>query len=146
MMQGTLLGNEKLVDIRGRVRSVYCPAASWDDTIEPDNFAAAKMRGYALECERLQIVEAPNPLNLTQSSMELTASTDAIIEGSGGLYGKAQTIKYNQAKNMVDMNGNVTIQTTTKDGQTPRQSAEGIRYNIETRSVELLQVKGLSIN
>ena len=145
-MEGTFLGTNKKVEIRGRkVDMVYCPAASWNDKIGIENLAAARQRGYTLECKRLLIEELPNPVDSSQSSMELTASNSAIIEGSG-IFGKAQAITYNQAKNLVDMSGNVTIQTTTTNGQQPKQSAEEIRYNIETRSVELIQVKGLNIN
>jgi hypothetical protein len=144
-MEGTLLDNNKKVEIRGRkVDVAYCPVASWEDRIGIENLNAARQKGYTLDCKRLLVEEIPNLANPSQSFMELTASNPAIIEGSGVLnYGKAQTIKYNQAKNLVDMNGSVTIHTTV-NGQQIKQSADSIRYNVETRSVEL-KVNGLNI-
>jgi len=144
-MQGSLLGNSKNVEFLGRkVEAAYCPVNSWNDKIGIDNLSAARRSGYTLVCERLVIEEVPNPVNLSQSSMELTAMNTAIIEGSG-IYGKSQTIKYNQAKSTVEMDGNVTIQITTSD-QTTKQSAGAVRYNIETRAIELIQAQGLSLH
>ena len=144
-MQGTLLGNSRKVDISGRkIQAIYCPAASWDDTVGIENLAAARKMGYTIECERLVVEEMPNPMNLSQSAMELTASNPAIVDGSG-IWGKAQTIKYNQAKNILNMDGNVTIQTTIQ-GKTSRQEVDSIQYNIETGSFDNIRAKGLGIN
>ena len=140
-MQGVLLGSKKL-EIRGGVEAVYYPAASWEDTIARENFGAARKTGYTLECELFRVEEVPNPLDLSQNSYELTASTDAVIDG-GGFFGKAQTIRYNQAKSMVYLDGNVNFQTTVQ-GQSVRNTMQSIQYNIETGSV-LTQVQGMSI-
>jgi hypothetical protein len=140
---GTLLGSNKTVDINGRVMAAYCPAASWDDTIQYENFAAARKTGYTLECEQLKLAQAPNPDCQGQGSVELTASGDALIDSSS-LYGKAQTIKYNQAKNVVNFDGNVKIHTTI-NGQRSDHGAATIQYNIETGSVNYVQAQGLSI-
>ena len=144
-MQGSLMGNAKKVEFLGRpVRAAYCPVNGWNDKIDINNLSAAMRTGYTLECERLEIEEIPNSAIFSQSSMELTALGTAIIEGSG-IYGKARTIKYNQAKSVVDMDGNVTIQITTP-GQTSKQSAGTIRYNIETRAIELIRTQGVEIH
>jgi hypothetical protein len=143
-MQGSLLGNTKRVEFLGRkVEAAYCPVNSWNDKIDTFNLSAARRTGYTLDCERLEIEEIPNPANSSQSFMELRALGTASIDGSG-VFGQAKTIKYNQAKSTVDMEGNVTIQITTPE-QTSRQSAGAIRYNVETRAVELIQTKGISI-
>jgi len=139
-MQGILLGNSKKVDIRGQVEAVYYPAVGWEDTIDRANFGAARKVGYTLDCEQLQIDEVPNPLDLSQSFMELTASNNAVIDGRG-IFGKAQTIKYNQAKSMVYLEGNVDLRTATQ-GQQAR--AKSIHYNIETGRIEF-QAQGLNI-
>jgi len=139
-MQGTLLGNNREIEITGRVKAIYCPAAGWEDRIGLDNFGAARKTGYTLECERLHLAEAPNPVNLSQSSMELTASTNAIIDGSG-IFGKAQTIRYNQAKSMVYLDDNVRL-TIPGQGEI---SAGSIHYNIKTRAIEQMRAKGFSI-
>jgi hypothetical protein len=139
MMQGTLLG-EKKVDIQGRtVQVAYYPATSWNDTLSRGNLSAARQRGYTLECERLFIEEMPNPLNLSQSSLELTASNSAIVEG-GGIFGRARTIKYNQAKSLLEMNSDVTLHL-----QGSRHTADSLRYNIETGKIEAM-VQGINFN
>jgi hypothetical protein len=140
-MQGTLLGNNREIEITGRVQAVYCPAAGSEDRIGINHFTAARKTGYTLECERLHLMEAPNPVNLSQSSMELTASTDAIIDGSG-IFGRAQTIKYNQAKSMVYLDGSVKLRAPTTQGEI---SAESIHYNIATRSIEQMRAQGISV-
>jgi hypothetical protein len=137
-MQGTLRENNKIVDIKGRVRAAYCPAKGWEDVINQENFGVARRTGYTLECDLLRTAEVPNPTNLSQSSMELTASDSAIIEGVDGLYGRAKTIKYNQAKSMVHLDTNVVIQTATSQTEIRGQS---IRYNIETGAVEMTQTQ-----
>ena len=142
-VQGVLLGNSKMVEIKGRVMAAYCPAASWDDTISLGNFSTARKIGYTLECERLKIAEVPNPVNMSASSMELTASDSAIIEGNG-IWGKAQTIMYNQAKSTVKLDGNVSLQTTIQ-GQPARHDAQTIQYNIETGNIDFIQAQGLGI-
>ena len=140
-MQGTLINNSKQVDIQGKVEVAYCPVTGWNDVIAREHFAAAARRtGYLLDCERLRIVEVPNPLNMSQSSMELTATTNAVIDGSG-IFARAQNIMYNQAKGTVYMSNNVKLQ---KWGQA-EISAEALMYNTESGSVDFIQTQGLGI-
>ena len=139
-MQGILRDNNKKVDFKGHVDAAYYPAAGWEDTIDHANFRAARKTGYTLECERLQIDEMPNPLNLSQSFMELTASNGAILDGSG-IFGKAQSIKYSQAKSMIYCDGNVDLRTATQGQQA---KAKSIHYNIETGRIDF-QAQGLSV-
>jgi hypothetical protein len=125
--------------MRGMVRAVYCPAVGWNDKIDLANFGAARKTGYTMECEILQIEEFPNPLNLAESFYELTATHNALIDGSG-IFGKAQSIKYNQAKSMVYLDDNVYIKTP---GQGVSTGAKSIHYNIETGRF-VIQSQGLN--
>jgi len=143
-MQGTLLGNNRKAEVRGRVQAVFYPAANWEDVIAREHISAVRRIGYILTCEQLMIVEVPDPLNLSQSFMELTASTDARIEGSG-IFARAQQIMYNQAKDTVQMDGNVRLETTTQGQRTPHPTAESIRYNLRTQAIELIQTHGVGI-
>jgi len=142
-MHGTLLGNNRNVDIRGGVVAVYCPVTAWNDVIDRENVSAARRIGYIMDCERLEIVEVPDPINLSQSAMELTASIDARIDG-GGMNGTAQRIMYNQAKETVQMDGNVFVETTIQ-GQRVTHRVESIRYNIATGTFEMRQGHGAGI-
>jgi len=138
-IQGTLLG-DKAVTIKGKVQAAYCPANSWNDTISFENFSAARKTGYTLECERLEITEMPNPVNLSQSFMELTASNDARIDSSE-FYGRAQTIKYNQAKSLVQLDGNVKLHTASQGSV----EAQSIQYNIESGTFNSVRLQGIGI-
>ena len=143
-VQGTMLDSNLTVDIRGRVEAAYYPAASWEDTLARENISAVRWTGYMMECERLQIVEVPDPLNQSQSSMELTASTNSRIDGSG-IYASAQKIMYNQAKSTVQMDGNVNLQTTVQGQRVSHPRTESIRYNIETGAVEVIKSQGFGV-
>ena|GEM_PF-1963496 len=141
MMQGTFSGGQKKVDITGRkVEVAYCPTDSWDDRITINTLSSARQRGYTMTCERLEIEESRNPVNMPQSFFNLTASNSAIIEGSG-IFGKAHTIKYNESGNTVELEGNVTLHNTVQ-GQPIRQNGDLLIYNIKTNSVEF-QTQGL---
>jgi hypothetical protein len=122
-----------MVEITGAGRGVqaaFSPANGWEDRISRRDIGAARLRGYTLECGRLTIEEVPDPANPSQNFFELTASYSAIIEGSG-LEGRAQTIRYNQAKSTVDLIGDVVLQKGDV-----RVSAARILYNIETGTFE----------
>jgi hypothetical protein len=143
-MNGLLLGNNRNVDIRGRVVAVYCPVTSWEDTISRENIAAARRIGYILDCEQLLIVEVPDPMNLSQSAMELTAAIDAQIDG-GGMNGTAQKIMYNQAKDTIQLDGNVRLETMIQGQRVTHPRAESIRYNIATGTFEVIRARGGNI-
>ena len=141
MMQGTFSDEKKEIDISGRtVRVGYCPADSWNDRISTADLSSARQRGYTMECEHLKIVEVSNPVDLSQSFFDLTASHSAIIEGSG-LFGRAQTIRFSQVENIVDLDGNVTLHMM-QNGQTIQQSGDRYVYDIQTGSVRF-QSQGL---
>ena len=138
MVEGTLLGDSpKKVAITGhRVTVVFCPVNAWNDRIGRESLSAARQRGYTLECGRLIIEEMRDPANPSQSSFELTATIDAIIEGSG-LWARAQTIRYNQAKSTVVMEGGASVQKT---GQARFDNVSRIVYDIERGAVQMIDV------
>jgi hypothetical protein len=142
-IQGTFLGDQRSVEINGRVQTVYTPVESWEDRIGIDNINAARKRGYILECEQLHLVEMPDPNNAGQSSAELTASDNASIDGNK-FYGSAKTIKYNQAKTLVTFDGNAKIHLF-EEGRKSEQMAETIQYNTETKAIRLDRSQGINI-
>ncbi|MDR3183522.1 MAG: hypothetical protein LBT89_11510 [Planctomycetaceae bacterium] len=142
-LQGVLLGSGKNIDLNGRVEVAYFPAAGWDDTIAHENFAAARKTGCTLECEKMKIAELQNPADTTQTTMELTAEDDAVIDGYG-VFGKAQLIKYNQLKNTVRFEKSVKVKTN-RPGQNGDYAAESVEYNIVTGSVNNVGMQGLTI-
>ncbi|MDR3232447.1 MAG: hypothetical protein LBT46_02050 [Planctomycetaceae bacterium] len=142
-LQGVLLGSGKNIDLNGRVEVAYFPAAGWDDTIAHENFAAARKTGCTLECEKMKITEMPNPADTAQTTMELTAEDDAVIDGYG-VFGKAQLIKFSQLKNTVRFEKSVKVKTN-RTGQSGDYSAESAEYNIATGSVNNVGMQNLTI-
>lgn len=139
-IQGYLAGNQKVANIRGRVRSVFCPVGGWGDKIEINRLSAASRRGYRLDCERLEIAQIPDPANPTVDMMEMTAFENAKIEGeSSDFFGHAQTIKYNQAKSQIIFEGNAWI----KSGQR-ELPAQRIEYNIKNGAFSVSRAQGFS--
>lgn len=139
-IRGNYLGDQKNIEIRGRpVRAAYCPIAGWDDEIDVSNINVAARRGYLLFCERLLVSQMPDPANREKSSMELSAIDNAIIEGEGNdLYGKAQTIRYNQAKSLVILEGDAKI-----NARGSKTSAQRVEYNIESGMFQFSHAGGL---
>ncbi|MDR2755545.1 MAG: hypothetical protein LBC20_07535 [Planctomycetaceae bacterium] len=142
-IQGTFLGDQRNVEISGRVQAAYLPVSSWDDHIGIDNLNIARKYGYILECEQLHIVEIPDVNNNEQNTMELTAFGNASIDSSK-FYGKAQTIKYNQAKTLVTFDGNAKIHTF-EDGNKEQTAAETIQYDIKSKAIRMNQSQGIRI-
>lgn len=143
-VRGNFYGNQKRAEIAGRVQTVYCPVRGWDDKIELDRIQAAIRRGYYLSCDRLDIVEMPDPANPKTSSVELTASSTggtSTIEGEGNaFFGKAQTIKYNQGKSLVVLDGNAYIKANQNEIKAKR-----IDYDLETGATNTSFTEGLNL-
>ncbi|MDR0703813.1 MAG: hypothetical protein LBF88_02380 [Planctomycetaceae bacterium] len=146
-IQGTFLGGQRNVEISGRVQAAYLPVHSWDDHIGIDNLNIARKNGYILECEQLHIVEMPDMNNgvtgNNQNALELTALGNASIDSSK-FYGKAQTIKYNQAKTLVTFDGNAKVHTF-EDGKNAEQTAETIQYDIKNKAIRVNHSQGIRI-
>jgi hypothetical protein len=154
-IQGTFLGGQRNVEINGRVQAVYLPVNSWDDHLGIDNLNLARKNGYILECERLQVVEMPEMSNGVggnnqsisndnQNMLELTAFGNASIDSSK-FYGKAQTIKYNQAKTLVTFDGNAKIHTFEDGKKSEQTAAETIQYDVKNKAIRMNQSQGIRI-
>lgn len=130
-IRGNFFQNQMQAEITGRVETIYCPVRTWDDEIERSRINAAIKTGYYLICERLNIVQMPDPRDTKKSFIELTAGTPngtAEIEGEGtSFFGKARTIKYNQEKSLIVFDGSAYIQSKQLE-----YTAERIEHNIET--------------
>ncbi|MDR2440599.1 MAG: hypothetical protein LBE12_14650 [Planctomycetaceae bacterium] len=143
-IQGTFLGDQRNVEISGRVQAAYLPVNSWEDHIGIDNLNIARKYGYILECEQLHIVEIPDMNNNGQNTMELTAFNNASIDSSK-FYGKAQTIKYNQAKTLVTFDGNAKIHTFEDGKNLEQTAAEIIQYDIKSKAIRVNHSQGIRI-
>ncbi|MDR0391048.1 MAG: hypothetical protein LBH59_04005, partial [Planctomycetaceae bacterium] len=122
-IQGVSTKEHKSAIMKGHIDAVLCPVSAWDERVERDQLNIATKRGYLLKCEELRMVQMPDPVYQSKNSVELTAIDNATIEGENrSLYGRAQVIKYNQAKNQVMLEGNEINNariTTTSQGTIP---------------------------
>ncbi|MDR3198380.1 MAG: hypothetical protein LBU34_10985 [Planctomycetaceae bacterium] len=143
-IQGTFFGDQRNVEISGRVQTVYLPVNSWDDHIGIDNLNIARKYGYILECEQLHIVEIPDINNNERNTMELTAFGNASIDSSK-FYGKAQTIKYNQAKTLITFDGNAKIHTFEDGKKSEQTAAETIQYDVKNKAIRMNHSQGIRI-
>lgn len=137
-IQGRFSENRKVAVIQGRVKTVFCPVQSWKDELDLTQLTAATRRGYLLECDQMEIAQMPDPADARKSTMELKAHQNARIEGNT-FYGKADTIKYNQAKSLVVFEGNAWV--TSENEELP---AQRIEYNIETGAMQMSHAQGFS--
>lgn len=137
-IQGLFVENRKNATIRGRVKTVYCPVQSWKDELDLTQLTAATRRGYLLECDQMEIAQMPDPADARKSTMELTARKNARVEGNT-FYGKAETIKYNQAKSLIIFDGNAWV--TSENEELP---AQRIEYNIDTGAMKMSHAQGFS--
>ena len=141
-LRGNYLTN--IVEINGKVLCMYCPVNSWDTKLGIEDQNSVAKRGYLMDCEKLEIVQMPNPNGETQN-VELTASGRATIEGVNNLFAAAETIKYSQAKGLVVFDGNNFGKAVVHLGK-KETTASKLEYNMETGSVHVLGNEGIEIN
>jgi hypothetical protein len=144
-VQGVFAKTHKSATMRGHIDAVLCPVTTWDERVERDQLNVATKRGYLLKCEELRMVQIPDPVQQDKKFVELTAIENATIEGENrSLYGRAQTIKFNQAKNMVILEGNEINNariTTASQGTIP---AQRIEYNIKNGAAKIINSRSIN--
>jgi hypothetical protein len=145
-IQGVFAKTHKTATIKGHIDAVLCPVSAWDERIERDQLNIATKKGYLLKCEELRMVQIPDPVQPSNNFVELTAIDNATIEGENRtLYGRAQTIKFNQAKSQVLLEGNELNNariTTASQGTIP---AQRIEYNIKTGTAKIVNSRAISL-
>ncbi|MDR1484016.1 MAG: LptA/OstA family protein [Planctomycetaceae bacterium] len=143
-IQGVSAKTHKSATMKGHIDAVLCPVSTWDERIERDQLNVATKRGYLLKCEELRMVQIPDPVQKSKNFVELTAIDNATIEGENrSLYGRAQTIKYNQSKSQVMLEGNELNNariTTSSQGTIP---AHRIEYNIKTGTTKIVNLQSI---
>ncbi|MDR2762964.1 MAG: hypothetical protein LBB88_10205 [Planctomycetaceae bacterium] len=143
-IQGMSSKTHKSATMRGHIDAVLCPVSTWDERVERDQLNLATKKGYLLKCEELRLVQMPDPVLKEKNFVELTAIENATIEGENrSLYGRAQTIKFNQAKSQVTLEGNELNNariTTSSQGTIP---AQRIEYNLKNGTAKIVNSRGV---
>ena len=140
---GKITGNFKAFDATATdsVVCVYCPVAAWDADVDMDDREHLKEKdGYRLDCDVLEIAKMVDPAT-QQQGIELTASGATKVEGAQ-IFARAESIKFNQLKETVIVEGNGAISAEVHLKQAPDGEYEEpifvqqLIYNINTRNVE----------
>ena len=140
-VSGNFLTN--VVEITGIDHCMYSPVKSWDAKFGVEDLNNVTKRGYVMNCEKLEIVQMPNPIGATQS-IELTATGGAKIEGPNNLFAGAEKIKYNQAKSLMILEGDAFGKASVYSDNN-RTSARKIEYNTETGSIQVIDADPFEI-
>ena len=133
-----------IAEIEGTVRCMYCPTNLWDMKLSDADQNSVVKRGYLMNCDHLLIVQMPNPGGNTQS-VELTATGRTTIEGTKDLFARAETIKYNQAKGQVILEGNAFGKAIIHAGKN-QASATKLEYNTETGNFQVVEGDGFEFS
>ena len=135
-MKGYLLTEQKNIDLYGDIQGLFVPVQTWQDQFNMVTYnRALRQGGVLLDCEHMQVIQTPNPPN-PQGSLAVAANENASVEGET-FFGKARSIKYNQAKQSVMFDGNASL-TSHENGT---HAAESFVYNVETGAIELIRLR-----
>ena len=146
---GRILGNFKAFEATATesVVCIYCPVSKWDEEIDMDDRDVLKENeGYRLDCDILEVTKMVDPLSQKQG-VEITASGSTKIEGKQ-IFARAESLKFNQLKETVILEGNGPIPAEVHIQRTPNGDFEEpifvqqLIYNIRTKNSESKGARG----
>lgn len=132
-----VVGNQlhRYADLLGQILCIYHPMNDWSEKVHTTNLTEVSKRGMYMRCNTLQVVQMFEPF----SSVEIVASGNTSVAGQG-YYAKGETFKYNQAKDLIILEGNgstskAQITMRKSNGQTMNTSAQWLGYNLKTGAI-----------
>ena len=134
----------KKMEIDGRVRSVYSPVQTWDQTFDPDQTASLAPGGVYLTCEHLQLAQW-SPRNNTKPTSEMIATGNAHIK-SDILESVSDRVSYNEQSDTLTLDGTARsdaklwIKKTPTDKNPSPVSAEKFSHRISEQRTEILKL------
>ena len=110
----------------GQIYCIVSQVSSWEEKIDTDSLSEVTKRGILMQCNQLHVMQSAG----VEPNVEIVATKNTRIDGNG-YYAKAESFKYNQAKNRVILEGNSTSDANL---YTDRGSVQGkrIAYDIAT--------------
>ncbi len=134
------------IEFRGRVRTLYGPVDSWDQTLDPDPVDGLGPGQYLLTSDRLAVADAAVQVSGQEAGIELTALGNATIEGEA-FSARAYRVAYAKAKELVILEGDgrADAELWRKGSSTPDFSAKQIRYWTTTQSVQVDEFRHLNL-
>lgn len=133
---GNVLSRE--LEFRGRVRTLYGPVDTWDQTLDPNPVAGLGRGQYLLTSDKLAVADAAARMTNQEAGIELTALGNATIEGEA-FSARAWRLAYARAKELVILEGDgrVDAELWRKGSTTPDAAAQQIRFWTKTQSVQV---------
>ncbi|MEM9943956.1 MAG: hypothetical protein AAF939_20520, partial [Planctomycetota bacterium] len=136
--------------IQGNIRTAFAPTERFDETFDPDSKVLANDEVLLMTCSRLEMAQWQRR-NQVKKSNEMIATGNAHIFNAK-LDAFADRISYNEASDMLTMEGttrtdaNLKIKQRPDDPNPTQLVAEKITYRISDQSTETFGIRNLNIN
>ena len=129
---------DREIEFRGRVRTLYGPVDDWDQTLDPDPAAGLGKGQYLLTSDRLAVADVASRVSDQEAGIELAALGNATIEGDA-FSARACRVAYAKAKELVILEGDgrVDAELWRKGSSTPDFAAQQIRFWTTNQSIQV---------
>jgi hypothetical protein len=129
---------DREIEFRGRVRTLYGPVDDWDRTLDPDPAAGVGTGQYLLTSDRLAVADVASRVSNQEAGIELAALGNATIEGDA-FSARAWRVAYAKAKELVILEGDgrVDAELWRKGSTTPDFAAQQIRFWTTNQSIQV---------
>lgn len=123
---------------RGRVRTLYGPVETWEETLDPDPADGLGHGQYLLSSDQLSVTDAASRMASREAGIELTALGNATIEGDA-FTARAWRVAYAKTKDLVILEGDgrTEAELWRRGSTTPDAAAQQIRFWTTTQSVQV---------
>jgi hypothetical protein len=129
--------HDRVVEFRGRVRTLYGPVADWRDKLDPDPRDGLAEGVYLLTSDRLALAEMQATRD-DQAAIEVVADGNAAVEGSN-FTARAWRVSYARAKELLILQGDGRndAELWLKGSVAPDAAAQQIRFWTKNNSIQV---------
>ncbi|MCY2992243.1 MAG: hypothetical protein NTY19_30830 [Planctomycetota bacterium] len=134
------------VEFHGRVRTIYGPVASWDQTLDPNPVDGLCEGQFLLSSDRLGLVQMGPPSAGEEAVVEMIALGNATVE-STNFTARGARISYTRAKELMILEGDGRndAELWRKGSTTPDAAAREIRCWIRDNRIQWDQGRFLNL-
>jgi hypothetical protein len=129
---------DREIEFRGRVRTLYGPVDNWEQALDPDPAEGLGKGQYLLTSDRLAVADVGARVNNQDAGIELAALGNATIEGDA-FSARAWRVAYAKSKELVILEGDgrVDAEIWRKGSSSPDFAAQQIRFWTTNQSVQV---------
>lgn len=145
--QDQVVGNyyTSVVNLFGQIDCIYFPIKTWEEKVDTDNMNKILKTGFQMRCNMLEVVQVHDPAQ-EKGFFMLTARENTRIDGNGYV-ANAETIKYNQEKELVILEGNgVSKARLYIDQNREGIPASWLEYNLRTKAWRTNGLEGVGFS